>query len=249
MTTIPDQIVASPEPTADATPNGTQQVESSEGKVAEPTITDLLKKVAEQDGLVKKLEGDLKAKEGRNISSRELTTALQEIRDTVDAQGKVQEALARRLASGETEGLPTEVATIQNNVQQTQARRAAETEYNEMQTLHAEALEEAGLDQIDPLFKEVNEDWQRAASVGDIAGVRKAFTKGAAVIGKAVREQMKKQQEQTAKETQAAIKAKLDDAEVNDLSVSGTSGGRVSVASLSPQQKIEKGLKARENAR
>ena len=155
-------------------PTGSPEEETADQKVERLT--------QERDKAINDLRsqsiGRAKA-QARDDLLQNLATSQTELKDSIDEVRLVNSALAKRLTSGDTEGLPDEIANIQNQTQANQGARTYQQAAKSLEAdLYAAAMDEQGQAIFDlhaaPEAVEVRRVWNLGLEKQDLPILSKA---------------------------------------------------------------------------
>src|SRR3990167_2588432 len=211
----PQETLPGHEPAA--SPEG--QAEGQEATPQQPTVEEMQAQLQERDTRLKKLENDLKTATQRGRRQVDLETTLQEINDELQAQRKTQDALIRRLASGEPEHLADDAQAIQ---QEFQAQRVQRTFAKASQEWAAD-IQEIIRDEDGNLLvtaedlTEATRLWNEGKDNKDESLFAASYREAAKAVTKAARAKAQKEAADAKKEADAAAKRRLEAAGVADL--------------------------------
>ena len=146
---------------------------------AEPTLAELQGRLAEANRRAEKAESDFKSIQGRNRPMEDMKGLLETVIDRQDASERAQSALIRAIGSGDTDGLPAEVAQIQTEASARQGSRTLQQFSQQIEAEIAAALvDDDGntiLDQSAPELEKARQTWAVALEAGDRGGMASAL--------------------------------------------------------------------------
>lgn len=194
-----------------------------------------------------KLKNDLRSQRTASMKQTErdnLLNMIPGLKDKVDAIGQVNAALATGMSTGDVEGLPAKVDSINATVD----RQQQIAKYNQLDQMYQDAFVADGVDVLPPDSAERREfdaAWEAASKTGNLDTVYDTLIVTTATLNRLQRGKAQEDLDKAVAAERAASKAKLDDAEVNDLDTGAGAGGGVArsletLTTTEAKQKINK---------
>lgn len=218
-----------------ASPEG--QAEGQEATPQQPSVEELQTRLTDSEKAVQKLTNDLKTATQRGRRQVDLEATLQEINDELQAQRKTQDALIRRLASGEPEHLADDAQAIQ---QEFQAQRGQRTFAKASQEWAAD-IQELIRDDDGQLIataedlQEATRLWNEGIQKKDDSLLAASYRESSKVVKRVERQKAQQAAKAAHEEADATTKRRLEAAGVHDVSGGRPAGatGRETLESLS----------------
>jgi len=193
----------------------------------------------ESESARRKVENDLKAEQGR----RRQAQSFQDLQEDMGGVKALLTAIANRTASGETEALAQDVATITEQARQMAGTRTWEANYSEAERNLGEVL----LDENNKVVISENDVsvlaplWQDARARQDLHGLYRVVSQASRLVRATERAKAQVAVKETEAAAQARKKASDAKAGIHDLSIGSPAGGLS--PNLTPEERIAKGIR------